>query len=343
MDTPPDFVDTLLHRFAEETGLHLSRSAQPVTDLDSQFLRIELQDGVRTRARRGVVVPTIDRSAALFQLAHSLGKHLPDSILLTRYLTPAMARACQDLGLAFIDAAGNAFLKQGQTHIVITGRKPAKDALRRSKPMRALSGTGLRVMFPLLVHPGALAMTIRELSAHTGASIGTVSGVIADLKSQGFLAARGRSGLALLDPHRLVQAWAVSFPLKLRPSLVVGRFQAPAPEWWKQADLAPCGAQWGGEVAAAMLTQEYGPATATIYTSGDPKEVVGRFRLKADPTGKVELLKAFWDPQGMELPDSRVVPPLLAYADLLNLGDARAAEAAGWLDERYLAPAPHPG
>ena len=342
MNTQLDFVETLLHQFAEETGVHLSRSAEPLPKSGSQFLSIELQHGAKASTRQGVVVPTIDRSAALFQLAHGLGNHLPETILLTRYLTPAMARACQELGLAFIDAAGNAFLKQGETHIVITGRKPAKDALRKSKPMRALSGTGLRVVFPLLVRRGALNLTVRELSALTGASTGAISGVIADLKSQGFLAARGKSGLALLDPHRLAQAWAVSFPLKLRPSLVVGRFQAPTPGWWKEADLAPCNAQWSGEVAASMLTQEYGPATATLYVSGDPKEVVGRFRLKADPAGRVELLKTFWDPQGIELPDSRVVPPLLAYADLLNLGDARAAEAAGWLDERYLAPSSHP-
>ena len=105
--------------------------------------------------------------------------------------------------------------------------------------MRALSGTGLRVAFPLLVRPGALNLTVRELSALSGASVGAVSGVIADLKVQGFLAARGNSGLALLDPYRLALAWAVSFPLKLRPSLIVGRFQAPTPEWWKEADLAP--------------------------------------------------------------------------------------------------------
>jgi hypothetical protein len=337
MNPQPDFVDVLLQRFAEETGLHLSWSAEPTPGSGSRYLRIELQNGAKTSTRTGVVVPAIDRTAALFQLAHGLGKQLPESILLTRYLTPAMARACQDLGLAFIDAAGNAFLKQGQTHIVISGRKPAKDALRRSKPMRALSGTGLRVVFPLLARPGALALTVRDLSALTGVSVGSVSGAIADLKAQGFLAARGKSGLALLDPHRMAQAWAVSFPLKLRPSLVLARFQPPTPEWWRDADLAPCRAQWSGEVAASLLTQEYGPATATLYAFGDPKEVVGRFRLKADPAGKVELLKAFWDPQGMELPDSRVVPPLLAYADLLNLGDARAAEAAGWLDEQYLA------
>jgi hypothetical protein len=145
-----------------------------------------------------------------------------------------------------------------------------------------------------------------------------------------------------MDARRLGDAWAVSYPLRLRPNLVVGRFQAPSPEWWRTADLVPCGALWSGEVAAAMLTQEYGPATATLYASGDPKAIVGRFRLKSDPAGLVEILKTFWDPSGLEPVDTRVVPPLVAYADLLNLGDARAAEAAGWINERYLASPSHP-
>lgn len=342
MISQPEFVDSLLLQFTKETGLYLSRSREPATGPESRTFPVQVQDSPGPTTRTGLVVPGIDRVATLFQLAHELGKQLPDSILFTRYLTPAMARTCQDLGLAFIDAAGNAFLKQGQTHILITGKKLAKHALRRNKPMRALSGTGLRVVFQLLVRPEALNLTVRELSAISGASVGSVSGVITDLKTQGFLAARGISGLTLMDPHRLAEAWAVSYPLKLRPSLVVGRFQAPAPEWWTAADLAGCGAQWSGEVAAAILTQEYGPASATIYVSEDPKGIVGRFRLKADPEGPVELLKAFWNPWGLDLPAPRTVPPLLAYADLLNLGDARAAEAAGWLDERYLAPPSFP-
>ena len=341
MISQPEFIDSLLNRFTEATGLKLSRSLEPGPE--PRTLAIQVWNGPSPTMRQGILVPTIDRAATLFQLAHELGKHLPASILLTRYLTPAMARICQDLGLAFIDAAGNAFVKQGQTHILITGKKLAKNALRKSKPMRALSGTGLRVVFQLLVRPEALTMTVRELSALSGASVGSVSGVIADLKTQGFLASRGKTGLTLVDAHRLSEAWAVSYPIRLRTSLVVGRFQAPTPEWWKAADLAPCGAQWSGEVAAAILTQEYGPATTTIYASEDPKVVVGRFRLKADPAGTVELLKAFWKPSGLHLPDPRVVPPLIAYADLLNLGDPRAAVAAGWLDERYLAPTSFPG
>lgn len=338
----PEFVDNLLTRFNEETGLQLSRALEPAPGKDPRAFPIQILNGPSPSARQGLVVPTIDRTATLFQLVHELGNQLSGSILLTRYLTPAMANTCRNLGFAFIDAAGNAFFKQGRTHILITGKKPVRQDLRRSRPMRALSSTGLRVVFQLLVRPGALTMTVRELSALAGASIGSVSGVIADLKANGFLAARGKAGLTLLDAHRLSEAWAVSYPLRLRPRLVVGRFRTPAPEWWKAADLAPCRAQWSGEVAAALLTQEFGPATATIYASEDPKGVVGRFRLKADPEGTVELLKAFWDPSGLELPDPRAVPPLIAYADLLNLGDPRAAVAAGWLDERYLAPSSFP-
>lgn len=44
-------------------------------------------------------------------------------------------------------------------------------------------------------------------------------GVIADLKTLGFLAARGKAGLTLVDAHRLAEAWAVSYPLRLRPNL----------------------------------------------------------------------------------------------------------------------------
>lgn len=340
MTTQLEFVDALLNRFTEATGLHLSRPHDPGPD--SRTVPILVRNGPNPTARQGLVVPSIDRAATLYQLVHELGNRLPGFILLTQYLTPAMARTCQDLGLAFIDSAGNAFVKQGRTHILITGKKLAKQVLRKSKPMRALSGTGLRVVFQLLVRPAALTLTVRELSALSGASVGSVSGVIADLKAQGFLASRGKTGLTLIDAHRLGAAWAVSYPLRLRPNLVVGRFQAPMPEWWKMADLTSCRAQWSGEVAAAILTQEFGPATTTIYASEDPKGIVGRFRLKADPEGSVELLKAFWDPSGLELPDPRVVPPLIAYADLLNLGDPRAAEAAGWLDERYLAPPSFP-
>ncbi len=59
----------------------------------------------------------------------------------------------------------------------ITGKKLGRNAFRRNKSMRALSGKSLRVVFQLLVRPGALSLTVRELSAFSGASVGSVTGL----------------------------------------------------------------------------------------------------------------------------------------------------------------------
>jgi hypothetical protein len=60
--------------------------------------------------------------------------------------------------------------------------------------------------------------------------------------------------------------------------------------------------------------------------------------MRADATGNVEVLDVFWnfDPE-KEFPD--VVPPILAYVDLLATHDGRDAEAARMIYEQRIAPA----
>ena len=58
--------------------------------------------------------------------------------------------------------------------------------------------------------------------------------------------------------------------------------------------------------------------------------------MRADPNGNVEILDAFWNfgPEN-DFPD--VVPPILAYADLLATQDGRNAEAAQMIyDQRIV-------
>ena len=70
-------------------------------------------------------------------------------------------------------------------------------------------------------------------------------------------------------------------------------------------------------------------------------KLIGAGRMRADPTGKVEILDAFWnfDPE-KKFPD--VVPPILVYADLLATHAGRDAEAARMIYEQRIAPAFHP-
>jgi hypothetical protein len=53
--------------------------------------------------------------------------------------------------------------------------------------------------------------------------------------------------------------------------------------------------------------------------------------------GDVEILDAFWDPH-LTTGAHDVVPPILAYADLMTTTDARNLEAAKLIYEQLIAP-----
>ena len=59
--------------------------------------------------------------------------------------------------------------------------------------------------------------------------------------------------------------------------------------------------------------------------------------MRAEPAGNIEILDAFWNfDADKDFQD--VVPPLLAYADLLATRDGRDAEAAKMIFEQRIAP-----
>ena len=58
------------------------------------------------------------------------------------------------------------------------------------------------------------------------------------------------------------------------------------------------------------------------------------YRLLPDPKGDVQMYKKFWYGVDQEL--NIKVPPLLAYADLINIGDRRCIEPAQKLYNEYL-------
>jgi hypothetical protein len=139
--------------------------------------------------------------------------------------------------------------------------------------------------------------------------------------------------------NRLLEEWVTTFPIRLRPKLNPRRFRAPDPGWWEQARL-PDGARWGGEVAAARLTDHLKPAAATIYlepakTREALATLVPEHRLRADPQGTVEVLDAFWKLPEQGTPGD-LVPPLLVYADLMATLDPRNLEVARRIREQYI-------
>jgi len=279
----------------------------------------------------------VDRVATLQQVQDRLKLLDGPGLLLAPYLTPEMTRRCQEMGLPFLDAAGNAFLVDEGLFVLVTGNKPGKTLTRPERPTRAFEKAGLRVVFVLLVEPRLLNAPYREIARAAGVALGTIGTILGDLKEHGFLVEDRQGARHWVDRERAVQAWTTNFPLRLRGTLQPRRFRPANEDWWKDTEPQVFGGFWGGEVAAAELTRELVPKTVTIYLKGDRNRFLTAHRMKADPRGLVEVLDAFWN-----LPEPRtdlpwLVPPLLVYADLEGIGDPRTLEQARLIHDQHLA------
>src|SRR5216683_1414262 len=205
--------------------------------------------------------------------------------------------------------------------------------------VRAELLTQIKVLFALLCRPRLLNAPYRELATTARVALGTIGPVLKDLETRRLIATFGTTlpKRRLLNARALLQEWVTFYPATLRPKLQPRRFRAKNREWAQQTDLTRFDAYWGGEVAADRLTHYLKPEILTIYTLHNPTKLITEFRLRADVNGDVEILDAFWD-QNLITGPRDLVPPILAYADLMTATDARNLEAAKLIYEQHIAP-----
>ena len=270
-----------------------------------------------------VVVKLIVTRATIGSIKTELRKMKEIGLLVTRYVTPQIAELLREMDIPFIDTAANAYINEPPLYVFIKGNKPADE--RHLKPIqRVFRPAGLKVLFTLLCHPGMEAKPLREIAAAADVALGTVNGVMKELARMGYLVDMGRRGRRLVKKENLLKRWVTAYPEQLKPKQFKGRFRATAFEWWKKVAIKDFGAYWGGEIAAALLTQYLKPEITTIYTRQPMGKLVIKNNLKKDPDGNIEILTVFWNFEN----DNDLVPPILVYADLLATGDNRNIETA---------------
>jgi hypothetical protein len=349
-------LEPALMALAEKTALkarivppRLQRNKHPLPDalIDIEFAGKKHRYAVEAKTH-------VDRLATLGHIQAQARLWDEPALLFAPYITTAIAKHCRELDLPFLDTAGNAYLRLPDMFIYITGEKPGGRTTTTIRTRTGGTATALRVMFALLCNPELLNAPYRDIVKTAGVALGAVGWVFFDLQKRGYIVGNQRKrNRRLIDPMRLLEEWVTNYPIKLRPKLNPRRFRAEDPMWWREANLADIRAYWGGEVAAHRLTKHLKPATFTIYVEprtpdAEPQaktaltQFVGKHRLRADPHGNIEILDAFWN-----LPrrkgEADVVPPILAYADLVATNDARNIDAARLVRERYIDHALRPG
>jgi hypothetical protein len=85
---------------------------------------------------------------------------------------------------------------------------------------------------------------------------------------------------------------------------------------------------WGGEPAAAIITNYLKPFFYTLYTTKSWQECAKSFELVPDENGDVEILQMFWKIISPNEKSRAIVPSALIYADLINSANDRNVETA---------------
>ena len=328
-----EILKTALAALNRATGLTAVVTDEPQTanahGVDA-WIKIQTDRGERQFA---VEIKAVDRFQTPAQVKSQLAQYAALPLLVAPFISGETAEHCRHLHLAFLDTAGNAYLEAPGLYVYITGRRRSREA--GEPKFRAVGTAGLQVTFALLSVPELVNAPYREIARSSGVALGTITHVMRDLESRGFLA--GREHRRILDPHRLLEEWVTHYPITLRPKLHPRRFEA-SPEKLALADLKSLSAYWGGEFAAQRLTRFLKPAAFAIYTNRPISRLAAALRLGANPMGNVEVLDAFWNFEpNPKYPD--LAPPVLVYADLMATRDGRNTEAARLIYEQRVEPA----
>lgn len=286
----------------------------------------------------------IDRAALLYQVKSQLDMYGPIGLplLITNYISAALADQCMQLDLNFIDTAGNGYLKAENLFVLVKGNKSKSIVSRESLEGRGGTSSGaLRMIFALICKPELLSAPYREIVDVAGIALGSVGWIFRDLETRGLISPRDkRQQRHFLDLPRLREEWASNYPHKLRPKLKTRRFRATNQDWWHGELETKTEFLWGGEVGAYMLDGYLKPVTQTLYLKRGHEgsavnKLAGHYRWQADPKGPIEVLESFWSFEDQNSQQG-VVPPLLIYSDLLATLDSRAMEAAALLKRNHI-------
>jgi hypothetical protein len=265
-------------------------------------------------------------------------KRLPERpLLVTSYVSPPMAERLKGQGVAFMDAAGNAYLRTANTLVYVIGRKPTRP-VEAAIPVRVFRSAGLRVAFALLCVPKLVNAPYRQIAKQAGVALGSVQVALKDLERLGYLRRTKAKGRELERRERLMDTWVEAYPRELRPRLRPRRFRVDSLDWWRDEDLGHLDMWLGGEPAAAVLTDYLQPEVVTLYGATRFAELARRIRPAKDEHGNLEVLDPFWSFEPAQpVPGHRLTPTLLVYADLVATADQRNLETAEMIRERYLA------
>lgn len=314
-------VNTALDNLFRQTGIkgEWKESAIKETDGEITFLINNQQQTCCLVVRKEI------RNHQLSKLQTLALKYKNHFMIVAERIFPNIKEALRQNNIPYLEANGNVWFKKEKLLLWIDTNKEV--IIEKEKINRAFTKTGLKVIFHFLLNDNHVNQTYRGIANKAGVGLGNINYVINGLKENGYLLNLNDNQYKLTNKRELLERWMVAYEERLKPGLFIGTFKFVKPEdfdQWNRIKFKDIHTKWGGEPAGDILTNYIKPVELTIYTNETRADLMKHYRLIPDPTGNVKVYHIFWQTND----SGNIVPPLLAYADLMNTGDPRNIEAA---------------
>ena len=324
-----NIVDRALARFEEETGLRL------IPFFTDEKIDVVLREKDYDLKFNGEVKLLIDK-AKLGLLKNQLNRFDNIQLLITWYANPENIGLLKNLKINFIDAAGNAYINVPPLYINIKGNKLDRPKNTKGITPGKFQTAGLQIIFTLLCNPNLEKNTYREIAQMANVALGTVVFTFKYLENLGYLTILKNDDKKLINKNLLLKEWLTGYPVKIKQKYLLDRYQADDLDLIGKINIQNFHALFGGETAAAKMTNYLRPFFHTIYIGDKLGEFILKNRLKKNPNGNIILMKKFWNFDDDYTKDN-LVPAILIYTDLMITADPRNIETANIIYEREIA------
>lgn len=320
-----------LKKILEQQGLDISFKELPAGA--GQFdAVIKLNDQVIYLETKREITP-VNLSKILEE---SKNKSNENPILLVgEYITPKAKELLREKEVNYLDSAGNIYLRLHTLLIHIEGK--TAPTIPGKYKSRAFSKAGGAVVFQFLRDPQLVNEPQRLIAKYANVSLGTIPKVFEGLQNEKFLIKLDKNKWELSNKEELLLRWTEVLREKILPSKFLGNYKPAGKsmqEMLAKKEIIATGLKWGGEPAAAMLTNYLIAEKFSLFVS-TKVDIIKKYKLVPTPTGELELYEKFWNhPED----DQPYVHPILIYAQLMATGESRNIETAEIILNEHIRP-----
>lgn len=258
-------------------------------------------------------------------------------LLVANYISPDAKKLLAKKGINYLDGGGNMRIKLPGVHIAIGLNKVSPPSNSKKYQNRAFTKTGAAVVLQFLIHPFLINAPQRTIADYADVSLGTIPKVFKQLEEEGFIIKLNAQERQFSNRTKLLKKLIVVLNSKVMPANYVHHVRytkGDARDFLKQAQLSDT-ISWGGEAAAAILTDFLLPEKISLFTNEKLPQLAKNYRLVPDNNGDIAIYKSFW---GKMPQNKQCVHPIVIYAELIASADSRNLELAEMIYKTYIEP-----